>query len=154
VLDDAVLLRKGGYMIIYLDTSALNRIFDDQTQPRIFLEASSMLLVFGLIEKKIISLVSSEVLVYENSRNPYAERRIFVASVLQKARVIQTLSDTLTTRALEIEAQGIKGLDALHLACAEKLKTRYFVTCDDRILRKYAGSVAAINPVEFTLGIV
>jgi len=57
-------------MIVYLDTSALNRIFDDQAQPRIFLEASSMLLVFGLIEKRIISIVSSEVLVYENSRNP------------------------------------------------------------------------------------
>ena len=62
-------------MNIYLDTSALNRIFDDQSQPRIFLEASAMLLVFGLIEKRIISIVSSDVLVYENSRNPYAEIR-------------------------------------------------------------------------------
>ncbi len=51
-------------MNIYLDTSALNRIFDDQSQPRIFLEASAMLLVFGLIEKRIISIVSSEVLIY------------------------------------------------------------------------------------------
>ena len=77
---------------VYLDTSALNRIFDDQSQPRIFLEASAMLLVFGLIEKRIISIVSSEVLIYENSRNPHAERQIFVTSVLHKARVIQTLN--------------------------------------------------------------
>jgi hypothetical protein len=59
-------------MNVYLDTSALNRIFDDQSQPRIFLEASAMLLVFGLIEKRIISIVSSEVLIYENSQNPHA----------------------------------------------------------------------------------
>ncbi|MDD5344512.1 MAG: hypothetical protein PHW12_08845 [Smithella sp.] len=88
---------------IYLDTSALNRIFDDQSQPRIFLEASAMLLVFGLIEKRIISIVSSDVLIYENSRNPYSERQIFVTSVLRKARVIQTLNDSLAKRAQEIE---------------------------------------------------
>ncbi len=58
---------NGEGMIVYLDTSALNRIFDDQSQPRIFLEATSMLLVFGMIEKRLISIVSSEVLVYENS---------------------------------------------------------------------------------------
>ena len=57
---------KSEDMNVYLDTSALNRIFDDQSQPRIFLEASAMLLVFGLIEKRIISIVSSEVLIYEN----------------------------------------------------------------------------------------
>jgi predicted nucleic acid-binding protein len=141
-------------VIVYLDTSVLNRIFDDQSQPRIFLEASSMLLVFGLIEKKIITIVSSEVLIYENSRNPYTERQIFVTSVLQKARVVQTLNDKLAIRAQEIESLGIKGLDALHLACAEELKSRYFVTCDDRIIRKYSGKVKVINPVEFTMGVV
>jgi predicted nucleic acid-binding protein len=57
----------------------------------------------------------------------------------------------LAKRAQEIEAAGIKGLDALHLACAERLKAGYFVTCDDRIIRKYTGKAIAINPVEFTM---
>ena len=141
-------------MNIYLDTSALNRIFDDQSQPRIFLEASAMLLLFGLIEKRIISIVSSDVLVYENSRNPYAERQIFVTSVLRKARVIQTLNNSLAKRAQEIEVLGIKGLDALHLACAERLKADYFVTCDDRMIRKYTGTIVVVNPVELTMHVL
>lgn len=141
-------------MNVYLDTSALNRIFDDQSQPRIFLESSAMLLVFGLLEKRIISIVSSDVLVYENLRNPYAERQIFVTSVLRKARVIQTLNDSLAKRAQEIEALGIKGLDALHLACAERLKADYFVTCDDRMIRKYIGTVVVVNPVELTVRVL
>lgn len=141
-------------MNLYLDTSALNRIFDDQSQPRIFLESSAMLLVFGLIEKRIVSVVSSEVLVHENSRNPYSERQIFVNSVLQKALVIQTLNDKLLKRAKQIESLGIKGLDALHLACAERLKVDYFVTCDDRINQKYTGTVVSINPVELTMRIL
>jgi hypothetical protein len=128
---------KGEGMNVYLDTSALNRIFDDQSQPRIFLEASAMLLVFGLIEKRIISIVSSEVLIYENSQNPHAERQIFVTSVLHKARVIQTLNNRLARRAQEVEALGIKGLDALHLTCAERLKADYFVEPVGKVDEQY-----------------
>ena len=113
-----------------------------------------MLLVFGLIEKRIISIVSSDVLVHENSRNPYSERQIFVTSVLRKARVIQTLNDSLAKRAQEIEMMGIKGLDALHLACAERLKVDYFVTCDDRMIRKYTGTIIVVNPVELTMQVL
>jgi len=114
-----------------------------------------MLLLFGLIEKRIVSIVSSEVLAHENSRNPYAERRIFVSSVLRKvSRVIQRLNGRLAKRAQEIEALGIKGFDALHLACAEQLKADYFVTCDDRIIRKYAGMVVAIDPVELIMSML
>lgn len=141
-------------MNVYLDTSALNRIFDDQSQPRIFLEAASMLLIFGLMEKGIISVVSSDILLHENSCNPYPERRIFMSAVLQKAPLFQTLNDPVIKSALKVETFGIKGLDALHLACAEKLKVDYFVTCDDRIIQQYAGKVVVINPVIFTICIL
>jgi predicted nucleic acid-binding protein len=141
-------------MNIYLDTSALNRIFDDQSQPRIFLESSAMLLIFGLIENRIFSILSSDVLVYENSRNPYVERQIFVTSVLRKASVIQTLNHRLAKRAQDIEMLGIKGLDALHLACAERLKADYFVTCDDRMIRKYTGTIDVVNPIELTMHVL
>jgi hypothetical protein len=53
-------------MKVYIDTSALNRIFDDQSQPRIYLEASSMLIVFMLIDFETIEFVSSDVLLFEN----------------------------------------------------------------------------------------
>ena len=49
---------------------------------------------------------------------------------------------------------GIKGLDALHLACAERLKADYFVTCDDRIIRKYTGTIVVVNPVELTMQVL
>ena len=137
-------------MRIYLDTSALNRVFDDQTQPRIYLEATAMLLVFTLLENGKISLVSSEALRYENSRNPFTDRRLFVNAVLQKAKIIQTLGTAILRRALEIETTcGIKGFDALHLACAEKVKAGYFITCDDKILKRYSGKLTVMNPIDF-----
>lgn len=123
-------------MMIYLDSSALNRIFDDQTQARIYLEASSMLLIFALIEEWSVDIVSSSVLLYENSLNPYDDRRVFVHSVLTKAKVFQIVNGKIVKRAQEIESEGIRGLDSLHLACAEASETDFFITCDDKIFKK------------------
>ena len=142
-------------MKIYLDTSAINRVFDDQSQPRIFLESSAMITILAMIENKSFALVSSEVLLFENSRNPFEERRIFVSSVLAQAKIVQTINPALLNRAQQIEsANAIAGLDALHLACAEKLKCGYFITCDDRIVRRYKGVVKAINPILFTIEVM
>jgi len=133
----------------------MNRIFDDQSQPRIFLESSAMIAVLAMIENRSISLVSSEVLFFENSRNPFEERRIFVSSVLAHAKVIQTINPVLLNQAQQIESEnGISGCDALHLACAEKLKCSYFVTCDDRIVRRFKGVVNALNPIQFLIEVM
>jgi predicted nucleic acid-binding protein len=116
-------------MKVYLDTSSLNRVFDDQSQPRIYLEASAMIMIFAMLEEGLLRLVSSEVLVYENEANPFAERRSFVTAILKKAEEVQKIDEQLLGRAQQIEkSSGIKGIDALHLACAEALKA-VFLTC-------------------------
>ena len=113
-------------MKIYLDTSSINRVFDDQSQPRIFLESSAMIAILAMVENKSFSLVSSEVLLFENSRNPFEERCVFVSSVLAQAKIVQTINPALLNRARQIESvDGISGLDALHLACAEKLRCEF-----------------------------
>jgi predicted nucleic acid-binding protein len=33
-----------------------------------------------------------------------------------------------------LEKQGIKPIDALHLACAEAYQSYYFITCDKRLI--------------------
>ncbi len=138
-------------MKIYLDTSALNRIFDDQSQPRIYLESSSMLVVFVLIESQVLDIVSSDVLLFENLKNPHNERRAFVGLVLKRSKFFQAINDKILKRAQEIEAYGISGLDSLHLSCAELLEVDCFVTCDDKILKRYTGNLNAKNPVEFVM---
>lgn len=72
-------------MKVYLDTSVLNRIFDDQSQPRIYLEATSMLIIFMLIEYKSVD---------------------------------------------------------------------YFITCDDRIIKRYKGLPKIKNPIDFIVNIL
>ena len=55
---------------VYLDTSAYNRPFDNQTQPKIFLESQAVVIILQMVETQMIELISSSVLAYENSRNP------------------------------------------------------------------------------------
>ena len=44
---------------------------------------------------------------------------------------------------------NIKGMDSLHLACAEKMRVDYFITCDDRMIKRYRGYLIVINPTTF-----
>ena len=138
-------------MRVYLDTSVLNRIFDDQSQPRIYLESSSVLIVFMLIDSGAAQFVTSDVLLFENGNNPYEERREFVSLCVQKADEILSLDEGILARAEELESQGLKGIDALHIACAEKLAVEYFLTCDDNMIKRYRGSLKVQNPADFVM---
>jgi len=70
------------------------------------------------------------------------------------ARSFQALNTKMLKRAQELETDGIKGIDALHLACAEELKVDYFITCDDKIIKKYCGKIEIRTPVEFITNIL
>lgn len=113
-----------------------------------------MLIIFMLIDSEAIEFFSSDILLFENNCNPYEERRAFVDLCIQKAKYIQSIHEGLLSRAQEIEKEQIKGLDALHLACAEEIKVDYFLTCDDKILKRYKGSLKLVNPVDFVINIL
>ncbi|APB34303.1 hypothetical protein GlitD10_1977 [Gloeomargarita lithophora Alchichica-D10] len=68
---------------VYLDTSAYNRPFDDQTQPKIFLESQAIAIILQMVETQIVEVVSSSVLEYENSRNPYSIKQEAMNRYLQ-----------------------------------------------------------------------
>ncbi|MFW9261587.1 hypothetical protein RRG12_23135 [Nostoc sp. CALU 546] len=55
-------------------------------------------------------------------------------------------------RAKQLEQQGIKAIDALHVACAEASKSDYFITCDKRLINRCQSlTLKAINPTDFIL---
>ena len=62
-------------MIIYLDNCCFNRPFDDQNQLRIKLEAEAKLKIQEEVRLGNIKLGWSYILDYENSKNPFRERR-------------------------------------------------------------------------------
>ncbi len=123
-------------MKLYLDASALNRPFDDQSLPRNRVEAESVVIILDMVEQGKVELISSSALAYETLMNPFIYRREYVASYLSMASIFVATNAVLLERAREIERRGIAALDALHLASAEQAEAEWFITCDDRILRR------------------
>jgi predicted nucleic acid-binding protein len=139
---------------VYLDTSVYNRPFDDQTQPKVFLETQAVILILQMVEAKLIELVSSSVLEYENSRNPFIVNQQSMERYLQIATLRVLLDENIRVRAKQLEQQGIKAIDALHVVCAEASQSDYFITCDKRLINRCQGlTLKAINPTDFILEI-
>lgn len=137
-------------MRIYLDTSVLNRPFDDQSQVKIFLETQAFLLILTLIESQKIALVSSSVLDYENARNSRLERANAVNLWLSLSKTYQKLTPEIRLRAKALEEMGVKSLDALHIASAEASGSDYFLTCDKRLINRcQALDLPVLNPTYF-----
>ncbi len=137
-------------MRVYIDTSVFNRPFDDQTQPRIWLETLALGLILQLVESGEATLVNSSVLEFENNRNPFPLRREWMERCLGLATEYQRADESIQQRAEELERAGLSAIDALHIAVSESAQADFFIACDDRLLKKGKQfKVKCINPVDF-----
>jgi predicted nucleic acid-binding protein len=142
-------------MRIYLDACCLNRLTDDQAQPRIRREAESMERIFRGIHQGTIQWVSSEALVEETNRNPSSERRLHNLTLLEFASEIVRVEGAVVARARRLHAAGYGVFDSLHLACAEAGRSDVLLTTDDRFLKKAARrdgapALAVRNPLSWS----
>ncbi|WP_428633355.1 PIN domain-containing protein [Sedimenticola sp.] len=123
-------------MKLYLDNCCFNRPFDDQSHLRIRLEAEAKLKVQEDIRSGAYKLVWSYILDYENSKNPFRERREQIAKWRMYSTVDISEDDDVLSIAAAVNKYGVKKVDSLHIACAIKAKAEYFLTTDDGILKR------------------
>jgi len=139
---------------VYLDTSTYNHPFDDQTQPKICLESQAVGIIFQMVETRMVDLVSSSVLEYENSRNPYLIKQEAMNRYLQSAGSRQIVDESIRQRSEQLEHNGLKAIDALHVACAEAISSDYLITCNKRLINRCSSlMLKVVNPVNFVLEI-
>jgi predicted nucleic acid-binding protein len=120
---------------VYLDICSLKRPFDDQRQPRVREEAIAVASIVAQAEAGEIALVRSPAHLIENDANPREDRRLAAALWIDGAAFDVQLDADAEGRAAELLALGFGPLDALHLAFAERAGARWFVTCDDKLLK-------------------
>jgi len=138
--------------LVYLDINIYNRSFDDQSQWRIQMESTACQIIFYLAQKRDVELVWSFALEYENSLNPFPERHD--ETILLSKIAGQTIepSEDILQRSEELEKAGIKNMDAVHLACAEIFGCDFFVTCDDKLIKRANRlnvQLEVCNPINF-----
>lgn len=140
-------------MKIYFDVCCLNRPFDDQTQDRIHLEAEAILSILNHSRAAGWSVIGSDAIDYEISKMPDNDKRLMV-QILSTMHDAHVRVDTVVERrAVELKKAGLKPMDALHVACAEKGKVEIFLTTDDNLLSKALKNQRALKmKVENPLG--
>jgi predicted nucleic acid-binding protein len=105
-----------------------------------------------MVEAKAVELISSSVLEYENNRNPYPVKQEVMGRYLQLAEFRQEVDKAIRQRAEELEQNGLKAIDALHVACDEAVNSNYFITCDKRLINRCLElTMKVINPADFVL---
>lgn len=137
-------------MLIYLDNSFLNRTFDNQEAGVNKLEAEALLSIIKLVNNGKINLVNSSVIEYENSLNPFPDRKIFVQEILKHSTHYHNINLQTKKRAGNITHEmDISPIDALHIASGEQAKVDLLITCDYNLIKKYKGNIKIITPLEF-----
>ncbi len=125
-------------MKIYLDVCCLNRPFNDQRDPRIRLESEAVLFILQRIDSGTWTHVTSEMAQIEIGSIKQPELRKRILSMLPPTDSIMHLDEPTLLRAQVLEALGLKGADAVHVAAAESLAADVFLTCDDRLMKAAA----------------
>ena len=141
-------------MRIYLDSCCLQRPLDDQTQPRIKVEAEAVLVILASVQAGDCSLLNSEALEYELGRIPDDRRRNEIMAVLALADERLEITDEAEALAESLESRSVDPIDAVHLALASTANADFFGTCDDRLLRKSQAISGLTCKVISVLGLV
>lgn len=138
-------------MLIYLDNCSFNRPFDDQKQIRIRIETEAKLYIQENIVFGAFQMAWSYILEYENSVNPYPERKETIENWKKYAGVDTGETNDIIKLAKALQKKGIKPKDALHVACATAMNCAYFITTDQNLIKKLRNfeSLKVVNPVDF-----
>lgn len=139
--------------LIYLDYNCFQRGFDDPRQIKIQLEALACEEIFKQADAKAIRLVWSFMHEDENTLCPFVERKLVVSrlSTLCKIRVAPDRRIYHLARNFQQKAK-ISAKDAVHLACACHAQCRFFLTCDDALIKRTQNlnlKIKIMNPVEY-----
>ena len=137
-------------MKLYLDNSFLNRFFDDLALGANKVERDVLLRVLDQAQSGAIQLVNSSVIEFENARNPFPERKQFVAQVMKSAPIFQSYTESAAERVTElVDACQLTLYDARHIAVAEAARVDFFLTCDYDLVKKYQGTLNVMTPTTF-----
>ena len=142
-------------MLVYFDICALQRPFDDHSQLRVRLEAEAVVTLIQLCEMGLVELVSSAAHEIKNRQNPYPERQTYAADVLSLAQHRVASTSEVAERTEAYIQEGLRQLDAFHLAAAVVSRAAFFCTTDDRLLRRgqvlNTRATAVVSPLDLLL---
>jgi predicted nucleic acid-binding protein len=143
-------------MKIYIDSCCYSRPFDNinhMIQLRVRAEAAAIINAVDICKAEGFSIIGSRMVTFEINKIPEAEKlhnaiRFYFKAITAKAAITRGVK----IRAAELMTQGIKELDAYHVALSESTEVDYLLTTDDRLEAaavRLGVKVKVINPINF-----
>ena len=141
-------------MKVYLDACALNRLSDDQSQPRVREESEAVQRILSFILMGKLVWKVSRALEFELLQNPDFAKRADSLDLLSYAGSLPKVSEQVIHRGRLLASAGYGVFDGLHLAHAEEMQVDALVTTDDRFIRQAARGlgkpmIKVVNPVDW-----
>jgi predicted nucleic acid-binding protein len=138
-------------MRLYLDLCCFNRPFDDQGQLLVRIQTEAKLAVQQSIRSGAHTLVWPAILDLENAGNPDAERKTAIAEWKALAEFDVAMTAAVERLAFALAGDGLKAMDALHIASAIEAGAGCFLTTDKQILRRMKSDqrIHVLDPVDF-----
>ncbi len=146
---------EAGFLKVYFDNCCYNRLFDDRSNIKNYLEREAVLIVMQKAFEKELEIIGSDILEIEISKIKNEDKRNDIEGVYQALIADSVKADSeIKERAVQIrEASNIRSFDSLHLASAEA-GADVLLTTDMKFLkgcRKIETRIKAENPVEFVM---
>ena len=118
---------------------------------RIRLESEAKLKIQEEIRAGKFQLAWSYILDYENNKNPFRERKIRINGWKKYAAQSIEASADLLEKANSLNRIGLQKIDSLHIACAFLSECEYFLTTDDKILKRAnkISDIIVTDPIVF-----
>lgn len=124
-------------LTVYLDLNVYSRPFDDQTKEKIRRETEAINVIWDVVKKGEIRLISSDILYLEVKRILSESKRAKVTDYVKLCEVHIAQDEAVEKIAQAItKTCGIKSRDALHLASAVVAEADYCLTCDTQVAKK------------------
>ncbi|MCD7731882.1 MAG: hypothetical protein LUH56_00360 [Oscillospiraceae bacterium] len=140
-------------MKVYLDCCCYCRQFDDLSQEQVRAEVKAILAIFRLHAQESISLVGSDVLVFELNNISDFDKRSQVFNDYNGVDETVELSDSNRLRANQIqEHSNIRASDSAHIACAEEAGADVMLTTDYKLIKMASRldlEVEVMNPRDY-----
>jgi predicted nucleic acid-binding protein len=143
-------------MKIYIDACCYSRPFDDadhMAQPRVTAEVAAVMNAVDICGVEGFSVIGSRAVSFEIGKIQKVDKLLKTMSLYFTAMTVEAaITDEVEARVAELMTQGVKELDAYHVALAESAGADYLLTTDDRLeaaALRLGVKTKVINPINF-----
>ena len=153
--EQEALQQRGDFLKLYLDNCCYNRLFDDRSNIKNYLEREAVLIIMQKAFDHDLEIIGSDILEIEISKIKDIYKRNNIEDVYHALITdsVKTVSE-IVQRAVQIRSiSNIRSFDSLHLASAE-IHADVLLTTDMKFLKnchRLSLGILVKNPVEFVM---